>query len=66
MHIQLNRDEAELLRDTLQHRIEELDKEINRTDSLEFKRELQRTDRAMERILGAITAALEQESPAEI
>jgi hypothetical protein len=59
MQIELSRDEAEMLRNMLQHQVKELDKEINRTDSLEFKRELQLTDRAMERILGRIAAALE-------
>ena len=62
MQIEFNRGEAELLRDMLQHRIEELDKEINRTDSLAFKRELQNTDRTLERVLGRIAAALEQAS----
>ena len=62
MQIELSHDEAEMLRDMLQHRIEELDKEINRTDSLTFKRALQNSDRAMERILGRIAAALEEES----
>jgi hypothetical protein len=62
MQIELSRDEAELLRAMLQHRVEEMDKEINRTDSLAFKRELQQTDRAIERILGRIAAALQQTS----
>jgi len=31
--------------------VAELDREINRTDSLEFKRELRQVDRMMERIL---------------
>jgi hypothetical protein len=60
MQIELNRDEAQLLRDVLQNYVRELDREINRTDSLEFKRGLQQTDRAIERILGQIVAALEQ------
>lgn len=60
MQIELNRDEAGLLRDTLQHHVQELDKEINRTDSLAFKRELQQTERAMERILGRLETALHQ------
>lgn len=59
MHIELNREEAELLRGMLQHKVEELDKEINRTDSLGFRRELRQTDRMYERILGRVTAALE-------
>ena len=58
MHLELSRDEAELLRDTLQQHVQELDKEINRTDSLAFKRELQQADRTMERILGRISTAL--------
>ena len=60
MRIDLSRDEAELLRDTLQQHVAELDKEINRTDSLAFKRELQQDDRAMERILGRIVTALDE------
>lgn len=60
MQIELSRDEAELLRNTLQHHVGELDKEINRTDSLEFKRDLQTIDRALERILGRIALALDQ------
>jgi hypothetical protein len=60
MQIELSREEAELLRDTLKYEIEQLDKEINRTDSLAFKRELQGRDRTLERILGRIAAALEQ------
>ncbi len=59
MQIELNREEAELLQEMLQHKVEELDKEINRTDSLGFRRELRQTDRAYERILGRVTAALE-------
>ena len=65
MQIELSQEEATLLRDTLRNHIRELDKEINRTDSLAFKRELQQTDRTMERILRRIAAALEG-TPAEI
>jgi hypothetical protein len=61
MQIELNRAEAELLRDTLQHHVQELDREINRTDSLAFKRELQQADRTMERILGRVVTALGRE-----
>ena len=43
MQIERSREEAELLRDTLQQQVKELDKEINRTDSREFKRALQQT-----------------------
>ncbi len=60
MQIELSRDEAEMLREMLRRHVEELDKEINRTDSLGFKHELQKTDRVIEQILGRIAAALEQ------
>jgi len=60
MQIELSRDDAEMLRDLLKQRVLELDKEISRTESLDFKRDLQRTDRAMERLLGKIVMALEQ------
>ena len=58
MRIELSYDEAESVRDLLQQRIVELDKEINRTDSFAFKHELQRLDRTLERVLGQISAAL--------
>jgi AAA+ ATPase superfamily predicted ATPase len=60
MQIELSRDEAEILRNLLQHQVREMDREISRTDSLDFKRDLQQTDRAMERILGRLVLALEQ------
>jgi hypothetical protein len=47
-------------RDRLQQQVKELDKEINRTESREFKRALQSDDRTMERILGRLTDALEE------
>ena len=52
MHIELSHDEAEALRDLLRQRIVDLDKEINRTDSLAFKHRLQQLDRRIERALG--------------
>ena len=62
MQIELSREELETLRDLLRQLVAELDKEINRTDSLAFKRDLQETDRTVERILDRITAALERSS----
>jgi len=59
MHIDLNTEDATLLRDLLQQRVKELDKEINRTDSLAYKHELQRIDRSIERILGDLSAGLD-------
>ena len=62
MHIELSRDEITTLRDLLQQKIVELDKQINRVDSLTFKKELQQLDRTVERVLGQLTSAL-QTSP---
>jgi hypothetical protein len=59
MQIDLRREDAEMVRDLLRQRIVELDKEINRTDSLAFKHELQQLDRAMERVVGQLSTALE-------
>jgi hypothetical protein len=59
MQIDLRRDDAEMLRDLLRQRIVELDKEINRTDSLNYKHELQQLDRALERVVGELSIALE-------
>ena len=50
MQIELSHDDAEALRDLLRQRVVELDKEINRTDSLLLKHELQQLDRKLERI----------------
>ena len=58
MQIELSRDEAEVLRDVLTNEVEQLDKEINRTDSLRYKSGLRDTDRTIAAILGRITAAL--------
>jgi hypothetical protein len=58
MHIELTPDEAATLRDLLQQKVVELDKEINRTDSLTFKKDLQQLDRKLERMLGEVSAAL--------
>jgi hypothetical protein len=59
MRIDLNAEEAMMLRDLLQQRVMELDKEINRTDRLAYKHELQRLDRTLEKILGELSAVLE-------
>lgn len=58
MNLQFSREEVEILRDILRQRIIELDKEINRTDSLDYKKGLRQLDRTMERILGEVTSAL--------
>jgi hypothetical protein len=60
MQIELTRDDAEMVREVLRQRIHELDTEINRTDRFAFKHELQELDRAMERVVGKLSTALEQ------
>jgi hypothetical protein len=60
MQIDLSREELDTLRELLRKRVTELDKEINRTDSLAFKDQLHRLDRTIERILGAVSTALER------
>jgi len=55
MHIELNPDEVVALRDVLQEKVTELDREINRTDSRRFKEELRRTERTLEHILGRVS-----------
>ena len=62
MQLELSREEAELIRDRLRRDIQAMDTEINRTDSLDYKRDLQKIDRMMERILGRIEAALQEAS----
>ena len=55
MHIDLDADEANALRDVLQEKVSVLDREINRADSIRYKEELRRTERTLERILGRVT-----------
>jgi|RhiMethySRZTD1v2_1073278.scaffolds.fasta_scaffold82803_3 hypothetical protein len=59
MQIDIRRDDAEMLRDLLRRKVVELDVEINRTDRRAFKQELRQLDRAMERIVGELSTALE-------
>ena len=58
MQIELSRDDAVTLRDSLRDKVVALDKEINRTDSIAFKQELQQLDRTIERVLGEVSTAL--------
>ena len=59
MRIELNHAEAEALRDLLQPRVAELDKEINRTDAFAYKARLRHLDRTIERVLGELNIALD-------
>jgi hypothetical protein len=59
MQIDLSKEEAATLREILQERVTELDREINNTDSRRYKGALRETERQVERILGAVTVAIE-------
>jgi hypothetical protein len=59
IRVEVSREEAEALRDLLRARILELDKEISRTDNLDFKASLRQLDRTMERLLENVSGALE-------
>ncbi len=54
MQIDITRDELSALREVLQEKVSELDREINRADSLRYKEELRGTERVLERILGRL------------
>jgi hypothetical protein len=60
MTIELRREDAEMVRDLIRHKIAELGKEINRTDTRAFKHTLRELDRAFERVLGEFSAVLER------
>jgi hypothetical protein len=60
MEITLSPDEAQLVVDVLRQRLADLDKEVSRTDSRAFKKELQKLERATERVLGEIAMAVDQ------
>ena len=59
MNLQIDDQDARVLRDLLRQKVTEMDTEINRTDSLTFKEELRQMDRALQRILESLTAGLE-------
>jgi hypothetical protein len=58
MQIDLENQDALMLRDFLQRRVRELDSEIYATESLRFKDVLREDERQLERILEAVTTAL--------
>lgn len=63
MEVNIRREDAEIVRDLLRQKVEELDKEINRTESLAFKRELQEIDRAIGRVVTVLSGALASPEP---
>ena len=65
MHLDLNDDEATVLRDLLPERGTQLDTQINHADSLRFKDELRNEERCLERILGALSSEPRSAGPSE-
>lgn len=60
VHIELSTDDAALVLIILDDKLQELRKEINRTDSLAFKGTLRQSEHALERL---VTQLHDSESP---
>ena len=60
MHIELDRQDAAALRDILQEKVTQLDRQIGAAENPRFKGELRKEEHQVERILGAVTVAIEQ------
>ena len=60
MNVELSSEEAALVREFIEGRLIDLGKEINRTESIEFRKGLRRTARALERLVGQLTPAAER------
>ena len=58
MQIDLSKEDATTLREILQERVTDLDREINNTDNRRYRGALRETERQVERILGAVTVAI--------
>lgn len=61
MPIDLNQNDLVALREVLQERVTNLDREINATDSHRYRDALRENEHQLERILGVVTAAIEPE-----
>jgi hypothetical protein len=57
VHIELSADDAALVRVVLDDKLQELRKEINRTDSLAFKDMLRKSEHALERLVAQLPSA---------
>ncbi len=54
VHIELSTDDAALMRNLLDDKLQELRKEINRTDSLAAKDTLRKLEHALERLVAQL------------
>ena len=57
MRINLLEDDVPLIREAIESSLISLAKEINRTESSDFREALRRTERALDRLLGQLTPA---------
>lgn len=57
MRIDLAPEDVEIVRGVLEERLHDLSIEINRTDSIDYRAELRKTERAVRRLLEQLTAA---------
>ena len=55
MHIELSTEEADALRHLLEHQVVQMDVEIDRTDTHDFKRMLQHRRDLLKQILGRLS-----------
>jgi hypothetical protein len=53
--LELSTDDAVLVRDFVESRLVELRKEINRTENIEFREELRKVERALDRLVAQLT-----------
>lgn len=59
VRLELTPEEARRLREVLQAKLRDLSTEINRTDQLDFKESLRRTERVLDRIVAQLASTAE-------
>jgi hypothetical protein len=59
MRIELDPSETDMLKDILQQKVTDLDREISATENLRFKGALRDVERRVEQILGKVTSAVD-------
>jgi hypothetical protein len=57
MTLEMSAEDASLVREFVDGRLVDLKKEINRTENIEFREELRKTQRALERLTAQLTPA---------
>lgn len=59
VRLELTPEEARRLREVLQAKLRDLSTEINRTDQLDFKESLRRTERVLDRVVAQLASTAE-------